>query len=588
VRISTRLTLSFTVAASLAVILAGYLYFQTTASIVEQECELLLRETSSMLLPQARAWCRNPSTELDSALDLLSSGLQVRVTLIAPNGRVLGDTQRSGTNLQDMEDHGSRPEVKAALAGGTGSAIRISGTLGVRFLYWARAVTEDGRTVGVLRLAMPLSGVEKLRQARFRYIVSGLVAVLAASLLLGTLVNLWFLKPMLRLQEVAAAIAAGDHEARVGDLGRHEIGDLGVSVQRIAEALRQTIRRLESERFTQEAVFGALKEGVIAVDRQGFVILANESAQVFLGERQTLAGRDVFDFFRQPQVTSLLSELLQERRGGETEIALEGVAGRVLRLSVQPVGEPASTLAGLLVLTDITTQTATLKMRRDFFSNASHELRTPLTSILGYLETMEDSLPADSPLRSQYLDVLQRQADRMRRIIDDLLLLARVESEQWPVQPERYDIVAQGAAVLESFQPAARKNEQTLVLEHPAAPVWVSADRDKINVVFSNLLDNAIKYSGRGARVELSIVPEDGAVLVTVADNGPGIAPDHKQRIFERFYRVDKSRSRQLGGTGLGLSIVRHILAAHNIEIEVDTDLGEGARFQFRLPLAAG
>jgi signal transduction histidine kinase len=258
-----------------------------------------------------------------------------------------------------------------------------------------------------------------------------------------------------------------------------------------------------------------------------------------------------------------------------------------VRVSALPTREKAGGIAGLLVLTDITAQVATLKMRRDFFSNASHELRTPLTSILGYLESLEDSLPADSPLRGQYVDVLQRQAERMRRIIDDLLLLARVESEQWPVQAERYDLVAQATSLLESFQPAARKSHQELVADLPPEPVWVSADREKLHVVLSNLIDNALKYSGQGARVRLTIAPEASAVEVAVADNGPGIPPAELSRIFERFYRVDKSRSRQLGGTGLGLAIVRHILAAHHVEIEVESNLGEGARFHFRLPRAA-
>ena len=586
-RISTRLTLSFALAGSVAVLVAGYSFFGTASRLVEEQYESAMFDALALLEPQARVWLQDDVTRADSAIDATAAGLRVRLTLIRSDGHVIGDTRRSGADLREMEDHHSRPEVLAALESGTGTSIRVSGTVGVKLLYCARNITENGRSLGVLRLSVPLDDLSRLGQLRLRYLGSGLVAVLAASLILAAILNTWVLKPMLRLQQAAEALAAGDHQIAIGDLGRHEIGELGSSVQRIAETLRQTIRRLEAERFRQEAVFASLKEGVIALDPQGFVILANEAARTLLGEDDTLTGRDVFDFFRQPQVTSMLSELVQRGQGGETEIVLDGAAGRVVRLSAMPVSESAESLSGLLVLTDVTAQVATLKMRRDFFSNASHELRTPLTSILGYLETMEDSLPSDSPLRAQYLDVLQRQADRMRRIIDDLLLLARVESEQWPVQTENYDLVPQAAALLESFRPEAKKNNQELILQHPPQPLWVVADREKLNVVLSNLLDNALKYSGQGSRVELSLSPEGGEVQVSVADNGPGIAPDQKHRIFERFYRVDKSRSRQMGGTGLGLSIVRHILAAHNIEIEVDSNLGEGTRFLFRLPQAA-
>lgn len=584
-RISSRLTFSFALAASLAVIVAAYSFFGTTSSLVEDQYKRSLFDSLAFLEPQARDWLVDPELA-DAMVDKIAAGLAVRVTLLAPDGRVIADTERSGVELSDMDNHRDRPEVKAALESGSGSSLRVSGTLGVRLLYCAQAITDQGRLLGVLRLSVPLNEMDQLAKLRLRYLGSGLVAVLAASLILAAVLNTWFLKPMVRLQQAARAIASGDHQVTIGELGSDEIGELGTAVQRIAETLRQTIRRLEAERFRQEAVFASLKEGVIALDAQGFVMLANEAARILLAEPEGLAGRDVFDFFRQSQVTGLLTDLVQRGAGGETELVMDGAAGRVLRLSAMPVSEKAESLSGLLVLTDITAQVATLKMRRDFFSNASHELRTPLTSILGYLETLEDSLPADSPLRSQYLEVLQRQAERMRHIIDDLLLLARVESEQWPVQTERYDLVPQAVVLLESFQPEARKSHQTLEVHHPTPPVWVMADRDKLHVVISNLLDNALKYSGQGARVELSITAEESAVLVAVSDNGPGIPPDQKQRIFERFYRVDKSRSRQLGGTGLGLSIVRHILAAHDIEIEVESDIGAGARFQFRLPRA--
>lgn len=586
-RISTRLTLSFALAASIAVIVAAYSFFGTTADLVESQYQRSLFDAMAFLEPQAHDWFLGDSALADAAVDRIASDLTVRVTLIRPDGHVIGDTERSGAELGEMEDHRNRPEVVTALESGTGASFRVSGTLGIRLLYCAKAITEQGRIIGILRLSIPLDEMHQISRLRLRYLGSGLVAVLAASFILAAILNTWFLKPIVRLQRAAAAIASGDHHVSIGELGRDEIGELGMAVQRIAETLRQSIRRLESESFRQEAVFGSLKEGVIALDAQGFVMLANEAARQLLGEPEALAGRDVFDYFRQPQVTGLLTRLVQRGQGGETEIALDDVSSRVLRLSAMPVSDKAEGLSGLLVITDVTAQVATLRMRRDFFSNASHELRTPLTSILGYLETLDDSLPADSPLRSQFLDVLQRQADRMRRIIDDLLLLARVESEQWPVQTERYDLVPQVLSLLESFQPEARKNKQSLEVDHPDAPVWVTADRDKLNVVISNLLDNALKYSGQGAHVKVSIKPDDSSVQVTVSDDGPGIPPDQKHRIFERFYRVDKSRSRQLGGTGLGLSIVRHILAAHGIEIEVDSDLGAGTRFQFRLPRAA-
>jgi two-component system phosphate regulon sensor histidine kinase PhoR len=585
----SRLALTFGISALLTVLLASYFFSRAARQIVVEEYLASLRDTATLLLPAIQTTLLHKQQDIDGDLDRLAEGLDTRLTVIDTAGVVLGDSQRSRDDLRTMENHASRPEFAQALSGLVGTATRTSATLGVGFIYLAVPIWSEGRVVGAFRVAQPLFKVRELEALRVRFLAAGAAAVLAASLLVAAFLSIWFSRPMNRLQALADRIARGDlgppPGPASGTLERGELADLSFTMQKIASSLDATVRRLKVDQEIQSAIVSTLQDGVVAVDRRGSIVLANPSASALLTTQAELVGRDVFELWRQPEASALFTALL-EGRGGEAQIRVEAPRARTLRLSAVPVSTPGSPVAGLVVVADITAAVATLKMRRDFFNNASHELRTPLTSIIGYLETMEDQLPADSPLRAQFVSVLVRQADRMRRIVDDLLTLAQVESEEWPLQVEDYDLVSQVRQLIETFGPAAHQQAQTLVSSAPDARLLVSADREKIHIVLSNLIDNAIKYAGRGARIEVGLVHDDDRVKVTVSDDGPGIPRHQAERIFERFYRLDKSRSRAMGGTGLGLAIVRHILAAHRQPITVDSDLGAGARFVFHLPQA--
>jgi len=584
----SRLAIGFLTASLLTVILASYFFSREARQLVLENYREGLRETGQLLLPEIQRTYLTDPEGIDAAVDRLARGLDTRLTVIDTSGQVLGDSQRSGADLRNMENHRDRPEVQAALSGQRASATRVSATLGVGFLYLAQPIWSDGRVVGAFRLAVPLVKIGELQTLRLRFLGAGTAAVLAATLLVAAFLGVWFTRPMRQLQALADRIALGQATQEEDDVrfapGSGELADLAFTMQKISASLRQTIEKLKIDQEVQGAIVSALQDGVLALDSKGAILVANRRAGDLLGQRENLNGRDAFELWRQPEVTSLLSALLAGR-SGETQIAPKRLGEGTLMLSAIPVTSSQGPIAGLLVMADISAQVATLQMRRDFFNNASHELRTPLTSIIGYLETLEDQLPTDSPLRSRYLSVLVRQADRMRRIVDDLLTLAQVESEQWPVHAEAYDLRAQVKQLIEMFQPAALEQAQTITMTGPDDPIKVWADREKIYIVLSNLIDNAVKYAGPGAQVEVRLETGQDKARVAVADDGPGIPKELAGRIFERFYRLDKSRSRALGGTGLGLSIVRHILAAHRQEILVDSDLGAGARFTFSLPL---
>jgi len=585
----SRLAISFLAAALLTVVLASYFFSREARKIVLENYLDGLKDSGQLLLPEIERAYLSDREQIDSAVDRLAQGLDIRLTVIDTSGRVLGDSQRSGTDLGNLENHRDRPEVKAALSGQRGSATRVSTTQGIGLLYLAWPIWSGGRVEGVTRLAVPLLKIGELETLRLRFLAAGAAAVVAASLLVAAFLGAWFTRPMRHLQALADRIARGEtppaESAEFSPPGSSEIADLAFTMQKISASLHLSIEKLKADQEIQGAIVSALQDGVLALDSMGTIRVANRRANELLGLDGDLVGRDVFELWRQPEATSLLSALLAGK-AGETQIVVNRAGGGTLKLSASPVSAPEAPIAGLVTMADVSAQVATLQMRRDFFNNASHELRTPLTSIIGYLETLEDQLTPDSPLRSQYLAVLVRQADRMRKIVDDLLTLAQVESEQWPVHTESYDLASQVKQTIELFQPVAAGQGQTLVMTTEAPAVPVSADREKIHIVLSNLIDNAVKYAGPGARIEVRLEPDGEDVRITVSDNGPGMPKEQAGRIFERFYRLDKSRSRALGGTGLGLSIVRHILAAHKRTITVETDTGAGARFSFSLPLA--
>ena len=367
-----------------------------------------------------------------------------------------------------------------------------------------------------------------------------------------------------------------------------DTGAISRAVTEVFDRWRAEALRVSSAHVADGCMLAALTEGAVGIDSRGIVIAANAPVERIAGVTP-LVGRDIYEIFRQSATHDLLRDLLTHARPGEIEIPIgetgaEGSA-RVYRINAAPVQDPSAPIRGVLVFTDITAYVRTQRMRRDFFDSASHELQTPLTSIIGYLEILEESA-SDPELFARSVSAIARQAQRMRTIVLDLLLLSRLESAQWAVKRERYDIVAQTRQIIETLRPEAASRSQTITVDCAGSELYVLADAEKIGIALTNLVDNAVKYAGEKARIRILLHALDGALRIKVADTGVGIARENLDRIFERFYRVESSRSRDQGGSGLGLSIVRYILAAHGERIEVSSGPGEGTSFTFTLPVA--
>jgi two-component system, OmpR family, phosphate regulon sensor histidine kinase PhoR len=520
---------------------------------------------------------------LDPVVDAASHDVNARVTVIAPDGRVLADSVASGSELARMATHADRPEVQGALAGLTSRAERRSATVGTGLLYAAVPVRRDGRVVGVARLSRGIEAIEGPGRDLWRAGALALLLALVATGLLSVLLSAPLGRSLEEIMETARQYAQGNLAARIRVGRDDELGELARIINQSADQLQGRLAEIARDRGRTDAILSAMDDGVLAVDHHGGVILANPSLAKALQLRDAL-GRHYLEVIRQREVGALIEEVLRtgERRQAEVELLQ---LRRVFTITVVPFpGESGTPHGAVLTFNDATERRRLEHMRRDFVANASHELRTPLTSIRGFVEALEDGAAQEEGKAQRFLGKIRTHADRMAALVEDLLELGRLESGDRAPEWERTVPSEVAEDVAASFAgPAARKG-LSLRHEDRGAPA-VLTDPERLRRILENLVDNAVKYTPEGGRVAITTsAGADGSARIEVADNGPGIAPEHQARIFERFYRVDKARSRELGGTGLGLSIVRHLAEGMGASVCVESEPGRGARFTVALP----
>jgi len=530
--------------------------------------------------------------EIDRAHNLIEIAAQegqaagARATIIDASGKVLADSEGNPAN---MENHATRAEFAAALSGKTGENERRSATLGIPFLYVAAPISG-----GAVRLAYPLSDVEAVQaQVRRRLLWGSLVALIVATLIAG-LASVWISRRLERIVDVASRIERGDLRARVDDHTVDEIGRVAAAIDKGAEQVERSFAAVRSSQRQLETLLNSMQDAVIAVSAEGLVRWANQPMDRMVPQRTRL-NAPVVETIRDPDFLSTVKAATNTKEV-KTGRATSIVPGRAFDVTAAPLPDGGV----VTVLRDLTETERVEKTRRDFIANVSHELRTPLTSIQGYSETLLDTLPDNSGSTREFLEIIRKNTARMARLTEDLLTLARVESgetrfETEPIPPaellhdaeESFREIARGQGV--DLQIIDSNNGSGSIESLPL----VLADREAIHQVFSNLIDNAMKYGRTGGRIELgaSFVAKAApnrarGIEFYVRDYGAGISSEHLPRLFERFYRVDKARSRESGGTGLGLAIAKHIMRAHGGSIRAESELNHGSTFVFTLPTA--
>lgn len=528
--------------------------------------------------------------ELEKLVRFLSKKCRARLTVVSTSGVVLADSEKDPAQ---MENHADRPEIEQALAGKIGISRRRSPTMGVGMVYVAAPVIEKGKIIGVVRASRSISTVDAVLSVAYRLIVfafavTGIVAGIA-----GLVVTRRIGKSLSHLHEAASRMATGDLNSRVPIPDTAELADLAETLNGMAEQLGRVIRASSNASREQQAILTSMQEGVIAVTNDDRILILNPAAEQLLGTSVDKArGRIVSEVIRHPGLLKLLERCRSDRVPLVEEIALRDIStgtgqDRILQATgTALVDTEGKNIGALLVLNDVTQTRKLENMRRDFVANVSHELKTPITSIKGFVETILDGALDDPAKAREFLEIVARQTDRLNSIIEDLLTLSTIEqkaeSAELSKEPTPIEnLLKQAAAALQVKAQAAGVNIEIECADGLSAPV----NAPLMEQAIINLLDNAVKYSPSGSTVRLIAESVGDNVGIHVVDNGPGIEAEHIPRLFERFYRVDKARSRKMGGTGLGLAIVKHIVQAHHGRTGVQSAPGKGSTFSIFIPV---
>ncbi len=516
---------------------------------------------------------------LDDEADRLAQFIDGRVTFIAADGRVLGDSTLDGAELAAIDDHLDRPEILIAREGRIGMIERYSTTVEGDMLYAAARASHP--QVAFVRVALPLTAIaQQLRRV-------GIGALAAFALAAPVAVALaWFFSALLsrRLQRIAAVArryGQGDLTRPAYDYGEDELGAVARVLDSSVHELGRRIEELSRDRARMEAILTGMVEGVLVVDRHGRLQLVNRAAQAMLHVDAAATGRPYLEVIRHPDIASQLATALRGESVDSRELALVRDPSRTFVARAAAVAGSGGGGA-VLVLHDITDLRRADQIRRDFVANVSHELRTPLTAIRGYVEALLDDDPDDAT-RRKFLEIIGRHSTRMERLVKDLLRLARLDARQEALETAVCDAQQLFGAIVADLAPEIEAKRQRVSIHVEPDACSLRADPAKLHDVVRNLVENAVNYSPEEADIRLAASRRDGTVIITVADSGPGIPPDDLTRVFERFYRVDKSRSRP-GGTGLGLAIVKHLVELHGGKAAAENAPAGGAVFTVTLP----
>jgi two-component system phosphate regulon sensor histidine kinase PhoR len=593
-RKSIALKLTFTLVGfvALTLLIAGFYLNRALERLAVEGVEQRLGTAAQLLHDEARALlARGATAEENQAFAVQgsrSSGF--RVTVMTPEGQVVGESEVPLRDLSRIENHRGRREVEAALAGRQGRDLRRSTTIDAPLLYVALPVRDNGRIIGVIRTAVPLRVVTSSYAAIRRVLLLGGLVALAVALGIGLFVAHRVTRPVVQMQSVARAMSVGNFSARAPIRSPDEIGQLGRALNVMAASLQDRLADVQQERAKAAAILDGMVEGVIAVDGRDHVLLLNERARGMLwvaGDRGE--GKPFLEVVRNVDLHELLR---QTRAAGEgvpsrRELRLPGLIERRLQANAVPLRLGADEVGVVMVLHDLTELRRLEQVRTEFVANVSHELRTPLTAIQGYLETLLSGALADRANARRFLEIVARHTERLGRLLNDLTDLSNIELGKVSLRIEPTTLEEIVDSVIGIIGPRAQSGGVTLEVALPPDVPPVKADHDRLAQILINLVDNAVKYTPSGGHVTVSARgTSPDLVEIAVRDTGVGIPAEDLPRITERFYRVDKARSRELGGTGLGLAIVKHLVIAHGGDLRIESEVDKGTTVRFTLPAA--
>lgn len=526
------------------------------------------------------------STALQDKIRKLGHHTGVRITLITNEGVVIADsTKETVAEVSTMNNHRERPELKQAMEQGSGRDYRTSPTVGTPFVYYALRIDRNGEAIGLVRTSLRSSTMRErvVRIWKQLVLLATIIGIVNLAMIYYSVSR--FMKRLTTLRTAADAIATGDYHQRVS-VENDKDGGLGASFNRMSGELAKTVTELREQGEQLVTVLGGIGEAVIAVDDQKSVLFANRLAGNLLDfDALQASGKPLLESVRNQSLHDATIEALSSGVQTQTEVEIGGNVNRILDIRANPLpGKPCSGV--VLVIQDVTELRRLEGLRQEFIANVSHELKTPLSSIKAYSETLLNGALRDEANNEKFVQKIAEQSDRLQELILDMLSLARIESAQKsyeivPVSVE--DVVDESLA---AHQTSAAAKQIKLSTEAPDSPLTVKAESEALRQILDNLIKNSVMYTGSGGTITVSWATVGEAVEIRVRDTGIGISLENQSRLFERFFRVDKARSREQGGTGLGLSIVKHLTQFFGGTVRVESELGKGSIFIVSLPSA--
>jgi two-component system phosphate regulon sensor histidine kinase PhoR len=569
---------TYVIIAVLAVVIAGF--------VIERQIKTgLTRWIEDDLTAQAQIMALMPEMEIIRQSQLLAERSRARLTLIDAAGRVIVDSDRS---LITVDNHLNRSEIQEARVKGKGSATRYSQTLKTDTLNVALPLHDGTNLTGYIRLSRPMlevaQSVDRIRYA----VLKVLLLILLFSMILAFVFSTKMVSPIQEIEAFTNRIRKGDVSGMVMIESRDEIGQLARNINEMVAELQEKIRQVNDEKWKLRAAFAGMAEGVMVLDAQNRIEGLNKGMAAMVGrEYADIVGKSPLEVFRNVELQDALNRFRQAGEPVLQEIALGDDKPLILDMSISAVKNlPGQAPKTMMVFHDVTRLKKLETMRVDFVANATHEIKTPLTAIIGFVETLEQGAIEDAATARKFLHTIRENALRLNRLVDDLLILSNVELGETKLNLEGLavaDVLEKALLLIQAN--AALKNVSLRTELSPELPL-IRADRDKAVQVLLNILDNAVKFTPEGGQISITASEaQKDFITVRITDTGPGIAKSELPRLGERFYRVDKMRSRDLGGTGLGLSIVKHLMKAHQGTMEIDSTPGKGAVVSLKFPI---
>jgi len=590
-RINITYKIIFFITVIVAVIL-GSIYFYLNGILKEYSYQRVRKSLSQNLFLIKTCLQQNQNfmgtiDQMDAFADDIGKALNMGVTIIRADGTVLGDSQLSQESVMKMENHLYRLEVQKALDTGIGESRRFSTAIRKNMFYMATLLEKEPLKL-VIRLAVPLSDEEIISYNLRNILFFSLLGAFILSIFFGILASGWIANPIKEISLTAQDMTRGDFTKKIRVRSNDEIGDLADAINYMSKQIKEMIEEATQGRSRLEAVLLSMFEGVMVVDQEGVILLMNETLKDFLRVSQEPIGKKPLEIIRNIEIQEMTDKVLSFPKGVEArELTVHFPEEKTLLIHATAVIRESKTDGAVLVFHDITDLRRLEKVRQDFVANVSHELRTPVATIKGFAETLLGGAIEDKKNLKGFLEIIHADSTRLANLVNDLLDLSQIESGKLKLDFHPcalFPIVDRIITVLDN----RLKQKDVFIKTKISDDIsLLKADEGGIAQVLLNLVENAIKYNKSNGSVVISAQEKDHFIEITVEDNGIGIPQEDIPRIFERFYRVDKARSRELGGTGLGLSIVKHIVQSHGGEVYVQSVLGKGSSFSFTIPKSA-